>query len=199
MKTTYLYVKQHEITGLRYFGKTTRAKKDVDKYLGSGKYWKRHILKHGVQHVKTLWISEAFDDENLLIDFADLFSDFYDIANSNEWANMKKENGKDGGFFLYGEDNPAKRPEVRQKISQALMGHAGVVNKGFLNRNHSEETKQKMSISHLGKKISSDTRTKMSNAQKNRKRDTCCVCNKTFAVNILARFHNEKCKGVVNA
>lgn len=197
MKTTYLYIKEHQLTGLRYFGKTTR--KDVTKYLGSGKYWKRHITKHGIEHVKTIWISEAFDNEDLLIDFADHFSTFFDIVDSNDWANMKKENGKDGGFFLYGNDNPAKRPEVREKISKALLGHIGVPNKGFLDRNHSEESRYKMSISHLGRKVSDSTKLKMSHAQKNRKRSICCVCNKEFAVNILARFHNEKCKGIKNA
>ena len=194
MKTTYLYVKEHKMTGLRYFGKTTR--KDVDKYLGSGKYWKRHIVKHGVEHVKTLWVSEAFNDEDLLIDFADHFSSFFDIVVSNDWANMKKENGKDGGFFLYGDDNPAKRSDVREKISKALQGHTGVPNRGFLDRRHSKESKYKMSIAHLGRKVSQSTKLKMSDAQKNRKRGVCFVCKKEFAVNMLSRFHNEKCKGL---
>ena len=42
MKPTYLYVKQHNKTGLKYFGKTT--KKDPLKYKGSGLYWKRLMV-----------------------------------------------------------------------------------------------------------------------------------------------------------
>ena len=47
MKTflsTYLYIKTHNITGLKYFGKTTN---DPITYRGSGKYWQAHLKKHG--------------------------------------------------------------------------------------------------------------------------------------------------------
>lgn len=37
----HLYVKIHNVTGLKYFGKTT---KDPFKYRGSGKYWLAHLL-----------------------------------------------------------------------------------------------------------------------------------------------------------
>lgn len=50
---TYLYIKQHTITGKLYFGKTI---KDPEKYMGSGTHWKRHINKHGKEHVETLWL-----------------------------------------------------------------------------------------------------------------------------------------------
>jgi len=43
--TIFLYVKTHNITGLKYLGQTSRS--DVEIYPGSGKYWKRHIKKHG--------------------------------------------------------------------------------------------------------------------------------------------------------
>jgi hypothetical protein len=39
-KPTTLYVKTHNITGLKYFGKTTN---DPFKYKGSGKYWLDHL------------------------------------------------------------------------------------------------------------------------------------------------------------
>ncbi len=41
---------------------------------------------------------------------------------------------------LFGDDNPSKRPEVKQKISQSLMGHE-----------ISDETKRKISQSKVGK------------------------------------------------
>jgi hypothetical protein len=47
---TYLYIKQHSITGLKYFGKTTKS--NPYKYNGSGKYWIRHINKNGKEHIK---------------------------------------------------------------------------------------------------------------------------------------------------
>lgn len=39
-----LYIKTHNITGLKYFGKTI---KNPFKYKGSGKYWTRHLAIHG--------------------------------------------------------------------------------------------------------------------------------------------------------
>ncbi len=49
---TYLYIKQHTITGKLYFGKTIR---DPLKYFGSGLHWSPHIRVHGKEHVMTLW------------------------------------------------------------------------------------------------------------------------------------------------
>ena len=43
-RTIYLYIKTHNITGLKYLGKT---KQDPFKYKGSGKRWRYHIRKHG--------------------------------------------------------------------------------------------------------------------------------------------------------
>jgi len=93
MKPTYLYIKQHEITKLKYFGKTI---KDPLSYLGSGKHWKRHIKKHG-EHIETLWY-KLFTDKKELINYALNFSKENDIVNSKEWANLKEENGLNGGF-----------------------------------------------------------------------------------------------------
>lgn len=49
---TYLYIKRHTITGKLYFGKTIQ---NPEIYLGSGLKWKRHIRKHGIREVETLW------------------------------------------------------------------------------------------------------------------------------------------------
>jgi hypothetical protein len=94
MKPTYLYIKQHTKTGLKYFGKTT--KEDPVTYLGSGLHWKRHIKKHG-EFVETIWY-KLFTDEKSLIEYALNFSKENNIVESKEWANLKNENGLDGGF-----------------------------------------------------------------------------------------------------
>lgn len=87
----WLYVKRHKVTGLRYFGKTT---KDPLKYNGSGKYWKRHLEKHGnlIETVK-LW---NFEDQNSCSKFALQFSVDNNIVESEDWANLQNENGLDG-------------------------------------------------------------------------------------------------------
>lgn len=88
----HLYVKQHKITGLKYFG---FSKKLSPKYLGSGKYWLRHIRKHGVEHVETLqtWV---FEDQESCSKFALEFSSKNNIVESRDWANLREENALDG-------------------------------------------------------------------------------------------------------
>jgi hypothetical protein len=88
----YLYVKQHKITGLKYFGMTVT--KDPYVYLGSGKYWRRHLKTHG-KDIDTINVWE-FTDPELCEEFALDFSEKNNIVESKEWANLRPENGKDG-------------------------------------------------------------------------------------------------------
>lgn len=94
---TYLYIKQHRKTGLKYFGKTTN--KNPKKYPGSGLYWIAHLEKHGYDIETTdLW---SFDNPIECEKFATNFSQTHNIVESSEWANLKEENGLDGGFSGY--------------------------------------------------------------------------------------------------
>lgn len=88
----YLYVKTHNVTKLKYFGKTTC--KDPFKYMGSGKYWLRHLNIHG-SNVSTEIIA-IFEDENEASKYAIEFSQKNDIVQSDEWANLMFETVKDG-------------------------------------------------------------------------------------------------------
>jgi hypothetical protein len=92
MKKIYLYVKKHQITGLKYFGKTT--KKDPYKYKGSGKYWLNHLKKHGnLIDTEIIGVFENVDEcSKVALDF----SIKNNILESNEWANLRLENGLDG-------------------------------------------------------------------------------------------------------
>lgn len=90
---TYLYIKQHAVTNKLYFGKTNR---NPEKYLGSGLHWMRHLEKHGKENVVTLWY-HLFEDQNECTEFALSFSKQMGIVESNQWLNMKPENGLDGG------------------------------------------------------------------------------------------------------
>ena len=56
-----LYVKTHNITGLKYLGKTNN--KNPHKYRGSGTYWKRHIAVHGYDvTTEILLITDDYDE-----------------------------------------------------------------------------------------------------------------------------------------
>lgn len=94
-QSTYLYIKQHTITGKLYFGKTVQ--KDPLKYKGGGKHWSAHVKKHGYEHIETLWYC-LFHDKEECTKFALMFSEHQDIVKSKEWLNLKPENGIDGGY-----------------------------------------------------------------------------------------------------
>lgn len=139
MKPTYLYIKEHSITGIRYFGKTTKS--DPYKYKGSGKEWTNHIKIHGNKHIKTIWVSEPFTDESRLIEFATFMSEELDIVKSDKWANLIIENG------IGGSANNGKTftDEWRKNLSKSHIGNIPG-NKGKIGYfTHNDETKKKMS------------------------------------------------------
>jgi len=91
-KPIYLYVKTHNKTGLKYFGKTIRE--NPYSYLGSGKVWRRHLKKYG-NDISTEILDVYYDKEKCLKD-AITFSNENNIVESKEWANLKIES-LDGG------------------------------------------------------------------------------------------------------
>lgn len=84
----YLYLKTHQITGLKYLGFTSQ---DPFKYKGSGKYWVKHIKKHGY-FIKTIILLETQDKQDK-IDTGLFFSKFRNIVESKEYANLIVESG----------------------------------------------------------------------------------------------------------
>lgn len=93
--THYLYIKQHNITNLRYFGYTSR--KNPFKYHGSGTYWRRHLKKHGMDYrTVDVWGFDTFEECRT---FAIRFSYDNDIVDSPEWANLKTEDATTGGIL----------------------------------------------------------------------------------------------------
>jgi hypothetical protein len=91
-KPIYLYIKTHNKTGLKYFGKTTR--KNPHKYLGSGKHWVAHLTKHGIDY--TTEIYGCYTDKQECLQAALKFSEKHNIVESKEWANLRVES-LDGG------------------------------------------------------------------------------------------------------
>lgn len=146
MKPTFLYVKEHTITKLKYFGKTTR--KNIESYTGSGKYWKNHINKYGKEYIKTIWISEPFYDISLLKEFSIFFSQEFDIVNSTKWANLREENGFDGAPV------GVKHPDSvtsRFKNKETNPSGAGFKN-SFYGKKHTDKQKEIWKNMRLGNK-----------------------------------------------
>lgn len=156
----YLYVKQHAITGLKYFG---MSEKYPEKYLGSGKYWTRHCKAHGRNHVVTNKVY-CFEDEDEASEFAIWFSKENNIVESDEWANLMVETAKQGNNYnrgktyeeMYGEEK-AKRlkmarslsnqkrrltAETGSRISMALKGKCTGESNPMYGKTHSDAIKQ---------------------------------------------------------
>lgn len=202
---TYLYIKQHSITGKLYFGKTI---KNPEIYLGSGKRWRYHIKKHGEDHVNNLWYCIFYDKEHI-IEFALNFSEQQNIVESDEWLNLIPENGIDGVI-----PGSKMSEATRKKMSLARTGHKT-----------SDETKEKIRSSQIGipkknkvwnkgikvgsprkytdKRLKENIeigRRKSTKGLKIKKhaREECPHCKGIFGIGILKRHHlNAKCK-VIN-
>ena len=171
-KPTFLYIKTHNITGLKYFGKTST--KDPYSYTGSGVYWVRHLKRYGANF--TTEILGYFLDEEECKLVALRFSRENDIVNSLEWANLKEE-ALDGGWDyvnssgknLYGAngqsghglENLIRNPHDYMKsiglyddyihrIATTLKRKysSGELVNPFKGKSHTEETKFKMVNTH---------------------------------------------------
>ena len=148
-RPAFLYIKQHKITGLKYFGKTIQ--KNPERYRGSGVYWNNHLKTHS-NDVDTIWYC-LFLDQNSITEFALNFSKQENISESAEWANLRLEDGLDGN------SNPSN--ETRLKMSKSASILRG--------RKCSNETKDKMSEKAKLRVYTEEDRIRMSEGAKKRK------------------------------
>lgn len=86
----YLYIKQHNVTGLKYLGYT--SSQDPYKYRGSGTYWKRHIKKYGYNVITTILLA-TLDKQDIKVTGI-FFSKLFNVVKSKEWANLDLEEGQ---------------------------------------------------------------------------------------------------------
>ena len=100
MTIYYLYVKTHNINGLKYLGYTKR--KDPYKYKGSGKDWKSHVKEHGYD-VTTEIIKEC-NSHKELSEWGRFYSELWNVVDSNEWANKIPETGGGGNYGKWNGD-----------------------------------------------------------------------------------------------
>lgn len=180
MKNIYtLYVKTHNVTGLKYLGQT--KKENVHKYKGSGKIWRDHLIEHG-DDVSTQILVQS-EDKSTIAFWGRYYSDKWNIVESTQWANLIPETC--GGGYInvennkrmsierkgvpkseetkkkmkdFWKDRPPHSLEVRQKISNTLTG-----------RKHNIEQRQRNSLSKLGKKKTKEHANNISKARKGMK------------------------------
>jgi hypothetical protein len=90
----YLYLKTHNVTGLKYLGKTT---KDPYTYNGSGKKWSYHLKVHGCD-ISTL-VLFCTEDKEKFKNVALKVSKSLNIVESPEFANLTYEEGQGGNTW----------------------------------------------------------------------------------------------------
>jgi hypothetical protein len=212
---TWLYIKQHNVTGLLYFGKTIQP--DVAKYKGSGKYWKSHLKQNG-NEVTTIW-AELFSIEDELLEFAQFFTEFYDVVkstnsdNKKTWANLVPEDGKMGGQNA-GIPSPMigkktgrpcvwkgkKRPDHAKTMTGKVQTAEHIANRSAALKQHKRTVEHGNAISAAKAGIPNP---KLSLALAGREGNNkglklatykCIHCGTEASGGNLARWHNDNCK-----
>ena len=184
----YLYLKQHKITGLKYFGRTTS--KNPFKYKGSGKRWGYHCNKHGWEHITTIDIW-GFDCQEACTEFALKFSKQNNIVESIEYANLEIEDGLNGK--LSGITPPYKRKPRIGPISERHAAQLRKIQQMWIGRKHRPETIEKM---RKPKTQEQKERMKASAKTKKLKLLTCPHCDKSGKGSGMYRFHFSNCKSI---
>lgn len=173
---TYLYIKTHNKTGLKYFGKTTSS--EPHKYKGSGSHWLDHLKIHGNDvHTDILGLFESKDE---CVSTAIQFSTDNDIVKATDvngkkiWANQVIENGLDGGDTGRTDYKP-HTSESKKKISEAKKGQVpwniGLTGATPGNKHpKTNEQKAKISESLKGRKRDPDAIKKTADKLRGRKR-----------------------------
>jgi len=174
-KPTALLVMEHNITGLKYFCKTTLLDR-VHRYKGSGVVWTKHMREHGF-NVK-VGLLGFYIDKDRCLNAAKNFSIENNIVDSDEWANLVIETGKNGASLI-GERNPfygkKHSPEVIKKMRVQRLGIS--VNKGAyqspekrakISASLKGRKNQAVALALTGRKLSEETKAKIAEAGKKR-------------------------------
>ena len=172
--TIYLYKKTHNITGLKYLGKTT---KDPFSYNGSGKDWKSHLKQYGI-NITTEILKECHSKEDLN-KWGRYYSKLWNVVDNKEWANRIPETGGGGSpseqtkeklrNSQLGKSKPSRTDNHKKKLSDATKGicrprtseHQEALTEAIKN-NWQTNTKRKLITaavgkSNLGRKQSKET------------------------------------------
>lgn len=146
MKEYYIYEIKNTLNDKYYIGQSSRCdERSLKEYYGSGKIIIRAIKKYGIENfTKTVLVRGFYEKSEI-----DKLEKFYIKKYRDEGKNMYNiaDGGQGGdlgvGYLLGhpGDKNPAKRPEVREKISNSNKGKK----RPWLAHPRSEEEKRKIS------------------------------------------------------
>lgn len=186
---TYLYIKQHRITGLKYFGMTKR--KDPFKYDGSGYYWNLHLKKHGRKYIQTIEIY-GFDNQELCTQFALKFSRDNNIVESDEWANLVLEDGYNGNTGFKHTDEAKRKISIGSKKFIRTEQHKSRISQSKMGKTHTEDTKKNMSDG-AKRRYNSKVHPRLGKTY-TQSQLQCPNCNKIGGISAMKRYHFDNCK-----
>ncbi len=131
METYYtIYKITNKINGKSYIGKH-KTKNLEDGYMGSGKYLKRAIEKHGIENFRKEILFVYDNNEDASKKEAELVNEDY-LTNENSY-NLKL--GGDGGFDHINNNvdfRIAKNKKARKATDKVILEKYGVTNSGSL-------------------------------------------------------------------
>lgn len=206
MKPTWLYIKKHNTTGLKYLGKTIQ---NPYTYKGSGIVWTRHLKKYG-EDVTTEW-AKLYTDEKLLNSEALFLSETHDVVKSNNWANLIEETGLMGGktYERTFEKNQKMRESCvgikkseahKEKIRKARTGvkmpeeQKEKIRKANKGKPKSEAHIKKVSLALTGKSKDESHRLNLSESIRNIPKKVCEHCKIEASPGNYKRWHGANCK-----
>jgi len=158
----YLYLKIHNVTGLKYIGST---KQDPYVYQGSGLIWKNHLKKHG-RDVTTKILGVYTDKEKLKTD-GKYYSYEYNIVESKDFANLTIEEGQGGNTWDRSVKENRERMRVKKQNTSKMRKPKSKTHREKLTAHLKEHNKRDRSKEEISK---------LSIAQKNSKRK-CPNCD----------------------
>lgn len=148
-----IYVGKHELNGDK-------------KYIGSGELFKRAVKKYGKENFKRKILRLCYSLHELRV-----WEHVYIVKHKSYIRSIGYNIAK--GDVNTSEYNPAKLPEVREKIRNKIRERGGMKGKNnpmYSKHNpHTEEWKRKHSEAMKGKKHTEETKEKISNSQKGKK------------------------------
>lgn len=158
----FIYKTTCLINGKIYIGR--HEGREEDNYLGSGILFISALKKYGKENFKREILRFCYSEHEL-----EIWEYFYIKV-------LKSQNHEIGYNIADGDvnsskGNPARRPEVRDKIRDAAkIRFCNPENNPMYKRHHSEETRKKIREKHLGIKWSDEQKKRMSEHRKGVKR-----------------------------
>ena len=198
-KPTRLAIK--ELNGVLYFCKSTAA--DIEKYPGSGVVWKKRIKKYGKENIKTLWVSDWYHDAHEIQEIALQFSQENKIVESSQWANLKPEDGLDGG-------HPGDEAVKRTALKQIGVKHSAERNAAKSARQRGKKKSQQWLDKRIGAKRK-PYKQQVQRVKPNKNKGIltgsrnvkivykivqCPHCDKTGGSSAMGRWHFDNCKAI---